>query len=347
MTLKSLFGRSVGIAATCYTLALAGRGYFPSAIPQALTWLWPETTGTIVSSRVLTATDEGWEPLKTPFALRYRYKIGDREYESTTYRLGPGASQGQLYAEWLELRYPPGRTLPVFYQADQPALSVLERGWTSEDALMWLVLVPLGVMAVLIPASGIVPVLATRKRPETGGLLSESSPDRATLFVTPLEPWLVFGALMVAVPIAAVVALGLAETAFRAGRLVDLGWPLWGAVIGLVVLLGRAAAKWLRSRHWRVTIDRVAGEVCLPDRATRDGEAPASLPLAQVSGFRAEAYEQERRKLPPRLVHLTLVEWNDADTAASRTAPVLMADDAGTAEQSAKWLNARLVEMRG
>ena len=86
---------------------------------------WMSTTGVIVRSVV--AKGHGEDATYTPVVV-YRYKVGNIEHESNRIGVGIGSMGRHSEAKsWVD-RYKAGVTVPVFYDPDNPAEAVLQRG---------------------------------------------------------------------------------------------------------------------------------------------------------------------------------------------------------------------------
>ncbi len=343
MSRRTLFRRCISIAFAVAAIVLVGRNYLPTVIPQAATVRWPETTGRITQSRVLNVGDEDYRLGESHFSVRYTYAVDGQEYTGHDYRLRSDSTQGVWYAARLAKRFPVDSTVPVYYDPAEPSRSVLVRGLMSEDGQMFLVFVPLAGIILALICGTIFEITAFNRSPATGGLRWRETGARTELDVPLIEVWLVGATLILALPLLALIALALLVAATRNAGLLELVWLLWLAVIIVGWMLFTSGRAFLRSSRWRIAIDRAAGRVELPERATRDGRAPATLPLAQVTRFYSTPMEQVRRKLPPRIFYAATVEWRDPETDELRDAPVFESDFAWRAGRVADWLEARRV----
>ena len=341
MSTRTLFLRCIGIAFALAAILLAARNYLPTIIPQAATMWWPETTGKITRSRVVNDGDEGYRLGDSHFSVRYTYVVEGHEFIGTDYRLHSDATQGIWYAARLEERFPLGKIVPVYYDPGQPERSVLFRGWMSEDGQMFLVIVPLAGLILTLMSGTIYEVAALNRRPTTGGLLWRDNGTRLELDVPLVEPWVAAVTLIFTVPLLALIVFALLVTATRNAALLDLVWFLWLGIIVTVGALFQKARALLRSRRWRISIDRGTGLVELPERATRDDRAPATLPLADVTRFYATTMEQPRRKMAPRVFHTAMIEWRDPATEELQDAPVFESDYPWRARRVADWLESK------
>jgi hypothetical protein len=92
------------------------------------------TTGKILSSRVVSYYEGGGrgrgkreQDLRYRYAILYSFAVAGKNYTSHevdfTSRLG---SRTPAYAQRYTKKYPVGRTVTVYYKADEPSLAVLE-----------------------------------------------------------------------------------------------------------------------------------------------------------------------------------------------------------------------------
>jgi hypothetical protein len=119
-------------------LALAALiGFFVLCLPRYFREMgsasWPATQGVIVETNLVHAYGmkgmDGYLP-----GLQYRYTVGGQAYLGTRidfhtqdHMYTPG------YAESWLLKYPPGRTVTVYYDPKDPRITILEPGIKSEQ----------------------------------------------------------------------------------------------------------------------------------------------------------------------------------------------------------------------
>jgi hypothetical protein len=96
---------------------------------------WPSVTGTVVASTVATETtydtsSPGNTLMRFVPQVTFEYEVGGRRYRGETLRasdrfyssgMTPGQAQGVVN------RYPAGRQVPVYYDPQDPRISMLER----------------------------------------------------------------------------------------------------------------------------------------------------------------------------------------------------------------------------
>ena len=98
---------------------------------------WPTTTGTVRTSQWHQFTGKGCH---FGLDLRYAYVVDGASLVGNTYRFG-----GECGAEVIRIAetHPVGSQLPVHYDPDQPARSVIEVGDVSRNTVIGLVVAPL------------------------------------------------------------------------------------------------------------------------------------------------------------------------------------------------------------
>jgi hypothetical protein len=119
---------------------------------------WPQTTGTIIESRVEEHGNADGQLLFFPH-VRYRYRVGEKEYESTNIRFPTRSSASRRWAQAIVAKYPVSAAVSVSYFSQKPSISVLEAGLTGNA----LVGVTIGLGFLLSTVVGWYYVLLTRK----------------------------------------------------------------------------------------------------------------------------------------------------------------------------------------
>jgi len=92
---------------------------------------WPAVEGEIVRSEIVeevSTTNPGRGSRTYRPVIRYRYRVGDADFDGERVALGEYATENRADAEAVVQRYPPGRRLPVHYRPETPASAVLEPG---------------------------------------------------------------------------------------------------------------------------------------------------------------------------------------------------------------------------
>ncbi|ADI02888.1 DUF3592 domain-containing protein [Syntrophothermus lipocalidus] len=130
---------------------------------QALASLsWPSCPGRVVSSQV---KDISHEPRDGPSywaEVVYRYTVDGKEYTSENVFFGQYSSGSPGPARRLVDRYPAGKEVTVHYAPDNPALAVLEIGfsWAAFAVLL------IGIIFTAVGAAGIWYTVAASKKGE-------------------------------------------------------------------------------------------------------------------------------------------------------------------------------------
>jgi hypothetical protein len=91
---------------------------------------WPQATGTIIESRVEERINADGQLLFFPH-VRYWYRVGGEEYESTTIRFPTNSALSHNRAEAIVARYPVTASIRVSYLVEKPSIAVLEPGLTG------------------------------------------------------------------------------------------------------------------------------------------------------------------------------------------------------------------------
>lgn len=123
---------------------------------------WPTTKGEVVWSDIVVETgpdETGKTATRYGAAIRYRYLLGGRKFESTriTWRDGQKTTRAAAQRKLLA-RYPVGRAVTVHYDPRQPAMAVLQpenntlRRLGRLTAAAFLVFGPIGVLATTLTA---------------------------------------------------------------------------------------------------------------------------------------------------------------------------------------------------
>jgi hypothetical protein len=120
-------------------LALAGSALIVGALGEirkaAATRRWLPTDGTVIESNVETEFNDGTYYRLT---LTYQYEVDGKSYVSSRLRAQPSAVWAWAWpAQHKARRYKVGCSVRVYYSAEEPHESVLERGisWTRLAAL--------------------------------------------------------------------------------------------------------------------------------------------------------------------------------------------------------------------
>jgi len=104
------------------------------------------TTGTVVSSEV--TEHSGDEGPSYSADIRYRYNVAGRELTGETYSFATFPPSGSRWAREIVAAHPEGRAVTVYYDADDPALSVLKPGLQGSGLFMLLFLTPFNVVMI-------------------------------------------------------------------------------------------------------------------------------------------------------------------------------------------------------
>ena len=102
---------------------------------------WPSTQGTITYSGVHKSTHKDsnhrTQTTYTP-KVAYRYQVKGRQYTSDRIEFGVGQSGGsKKSAQKVMDRYPSGKKVPVYYNAQDPKYAILESGFTGRSLFIF------------------------------------------------------------------------------------------------------------------------------------------------------------------------------------------------------------------
>jgi hypothetical protein len=108
-------------------------------------FFWASTEGIVVSGRVETSHSTKGASKSKP-VISYRYAVNGTEYESERYSLtvARGAS---FWAKEVIDSHPAGSRITVYYNPENPAKSVLDRGFQKDD--VWMTFLSLGIFVLL------------------------------------------------------------------------------------------------------------------------------------------------------------------------------------------------------
>jgi hypothetical protein len=136
------FGLVIALCTIVPTLAIFGgigwliyRSYHKAQAQRLAAQQWPSTMATVVRSWVDVSQHSsldanGFSTTSTAYTPKvvYNYMVNGRAYSNDRVTVGAWAvSRSQDTAEATVHRFPPGATVPVFYNPTNPADSALER----------------------------------------------------------------------------------------------------------------------------------------------------------------------------------------------------------------------------
>jgi Protein of unknown function (DUF3592) len=115
---------------------------------------WPSAGGTVLASEIAKRTirsKQGTNTYYTPL-VRYRYRVGGADHESTVIRFGDLESGSAKFAEEYVARYPTGATVSVRYDPKEMSRATLETqsaGATQIWTGIFFIVVPLIIVIVI------------------------------------------------------------------------------------------------------------------------------------------------------------------------------------------------------
>ncbi len=122
---------------------------------------WPQTTATILDARIERRMGAGPRSTGASYpVVRYRYRVGDREYIGHRIGWAEGGSTHE-WARSIIREYRPGATVPVYYDPRDPSQALLRPGLTRGVSISLL----LGVTFMLMAGGMAWVIPAFRRRP--------------------------------------------------------------------------------------------------------------------------------------------------------------------------------------
>ncbi|MFI5014415.1 MAG: DUF3592 domain-containing protein [Hyphomicrobiales bacterium] len=117
---------------------------------------WPTVQGDIIASEAkVPKTHTSDDDTDCSVAIRYRYRVGAKDYEGSNIHAGPSPDTTRRSAEELAAKYPVGSRVEVHYRPDRPATAVLEPKDTGNFVALVVFLVVFCCIAVVLIAHSI------------------------------------------------------------------------------------------------------------------------------------------------------------------------------------------------
>lgn len=117
--------------------------------------VWARTKGTIIASEAAAEgshTDD--DDSDCTAAVRYRYTVGGKTYESDRITFGDRAHTTRLLAQQIVARYPVGAQVDVFYNPKRPSSAVLEAR-NAASAAFYVAVIVFGTVAAVLVAHAV------------------------------------------------------------------------------------------------------------------------------------------------------------------------------------------------
>lgn len=109
------------------------------------TLFWPSADGTVISGEVAVVHSTKGASKSKPI-IRYSYSVDGQEYESDRYS-STVARGSSFWAKEVVDQHPAGSAIKVYYNPENPAKSLLDRGFQKDDLVM--TFLSLGILAML------------------------------------------------------------------------------------------------------------------------------------------------------------------------------------------------------
>ena len=244
--LSTLFGGGFGILWLLFwssiTLVFDGLWLWMIAV-RVMTWSYASAEGTILESRVEHSRDSDGDTVYDA-KIAYRYAVRGTTYRgeftgNMSFRMNGGWGE----AKWNVARYPPGKTVPVYYAADRPEISVLDRQLRGRDFFLPLFMTPFNI----IMAAGWYGFGASwRKNAPPAGFRVRDDGLKLTARFYNITPVAAAMAALLASSFIMVFVCGFGMTVAPVDWLVTVAW---------CVVLGSAILAWFKCRQPATTLE--------------------------------------------------------------------------------------------
>lgn len=136
---------------------------------QVRSTTFPSTSGVIISSEV---KHQRGSKGGTTYGVNisYSYEVAGRRYEGNTFRYTTFSSSNSRNAYQTVRNYPPGKTVKVYYNPENPEDSLLSPGINGDDLFILLFLTPFNLIMVALLSIPVFSLLRKVKRPDAGGV---------------------------------------------------------------------------------------------------------------------------------------------------------------------------------
>lgn len=121
---------TIVVAAVCWLIVIGQlRALYRSVGDSSAQRRWSVAQGKITASRLGVAPTHpsGLDPAEAGPVMRYRYRVGGKDYEGDGFQIGGKIRAGGLIAKALIKKYPEGRDVDVYYDPADPARSALDK----------------------------------------------------------------------------------------------------------------------------------------------------------------------------------------------------------------------------
>lgn len=151
LSASALLGTRIAVGVCLFVVANLVYALLKLRKRMAAGTIWPRAAGTIVASSATRSAVSRTGNETATVEVRYRYRVGNKEYESRRIRFGGQARTSALAADEIVAKYPRGATIDVYYNPKSPAQAVLEPGNSGNvTALVALLVVFVAISAVLM-----------------------------------------------------------------------------------------------------------------------------------------------------------------------------------------------------
>ncbi len=119
-------GKKVGIIFLIVGIVFVSVGYYLQKEAKKVE-KWPSVKGVVVESKVVSHLDsESNQTMYAP-AITYRFKVGNKEFTSSSYGFMNVSYSDSSKAEKIVKAYPAGKEVTVYYNPENPYKAVLNK----------------------------------------------------------------------------------------------------------------------------------------------------------------------------------------------------------------------------
>lgn len=247
---------------------------------QVETWSYAATDGTVLESRIEQGEDsDGHATYDAKIA--YEYTVSGQKYRGDTsgpmsFRMGNGRNEARAKVA----RFPVGKVVPVYYAADRPEKSVLDRQLRGRDFFLPLFMTPFNIVMV----TGWCGWMGSwRKNARPAGIRVRDDGLKVTARLYNVTPGAAAVGGLMASSFVMIFVCGFGMMAAPVDWLVTGGW---------CIVLGSTMAAWVWCRQPATTLeyDQFAGRITV---TSFDGSSHAFTTGDVIAVGRAPVVEEE------------------------------------------------------
>lgn len=291
------------------------------------------TTGRVLESKVDTDTDSDGTTY-TP-KIKFAYQVNGGEFTGERLRHGMSNASSD-HADATVAAYPPGRSVTVYYDADNPAEAVLEKGTGPQDIALPIFLIPFNIVML---GSWWFCFYGLRRlffKPVAGGveIIERGTSTRVRLPET--RPLFVAAATALGVSFAMIFIVIVAVMLYPSYLIAIVGWLLLIGITGFVYFKYKLPAL---SGEKDLVIDDLRQSVGLP--LTHGRSAPREVKLNQILDIHVVVETEPDGDGGENRTFFPVLTWAEG-TSASTAEKLMKGSDRDEAHAFADWLRKRL-----